>query len=1045
MNPVSSTTADRTLRVYLSATFRDFLGERRFLHTVFLPQVRWQWESLGLTLDLIDPGWDQAARAPTSEEAVEGDAKLTESLRLIDSCRPHFLCFLGQRYGKGFQRLTAQLVKVVPWIRTCRKGVSRLHLEMHHGFLQKPGAAPFAYVYLRGDNYFPSDDEEARRINLPDSEDEVRHLLRIGPDLEAANRPLRPYDCKWDAARKESCDFDSLRDQLLVDFGAMVRAQIPDFPELRWEAEPVAPPSPETPPKPERKPEMPSEAGTLADFEEQPKVNPLELALEDLLGSDSDLADGVIRPKDLLDRAGAAWTTPSLDVKVPDWMEPSPAAPPLAPAPVEPREPPKQIDAPVSMPELSERPAGTVADIRIESPPVAEGPGTPEPPKASDSWDDETMSLPKPEPEPVPPAEEPKPAPAPVPRGAQFDENVQFTVFRPRIVEPEWWYDLLAYAHLGEKRPDAPPTELDPYLRVTDDAKAYLGSAFETFSSLRQDSLHVVPKYGEITFAPEVPGVEFNPPTRTFRWLESVHREDFRFRAESSQDGKTARGKLSVYLGAILLADVPIAIRVQSDSESLPGASILDEERAKPYRKIFASYAHDDASIVEQFESYVKTFGDEYLRDCRSLRAGQVWNEELRRMIREADVFQLFWSSRSMMSKACREEWEYALSLGRPNFIRPTFWEQPMPARKEPSLPPKGLAELHFQFIGVQVETRPELIYPVDVPPDLGVSLPPPKDETPPPKIDKPPKDKKPRWPPPPPKREKADEASESFELSNDSNAPAKPATLPPVPPPEAVRPEGKTGVPRSFSDGDISFELPVKEKESSPGVGKGQPGDDLQMISEEELLRGNTGMGFPLPDLGAKLKPKAQAKPKSEGKPEAKPESRPKPKPTPEFPSVPKSGNPPSDEDATMMLDDDLVSSPPPPTPPPKPPAKPPTLGRSSKPPAKPTPPIPVKSVKPPSPMVPPPLPPRALAASDDRDSSSELPAPQSRPRPQRMPRVERSDSNPIVIAESNYVPRDGRDSKQRQRGLPTWLVGLIALVVLGAIGLVTVLILRN
>src|SRR4051812_9271022 len=121
MSPVTKTTADLTLRVYLSATFRDFLGERRFLHTAFLPKVRWQWEDLGLTLELVDPGWDHTSQAPTSEEAVEGDATLTDSLRLIDSCRPHFLCFLGQRYGKGFQRLTAQLVKVVPWIRSCRK------------------------------------------------------------------------------------------------------------------------------------------------------------------------------------------------------------------------------------------------------------------------------------------------------------------------------------------------------------------------------------------------------------------------------------------------------------------------------------------------------------------------------------------------------------------------------------------------------------------------------------------------------------------------------------------------------------------------------------------------------------------------------------------------------------------------------------------------------------------------------------------------------------------------------------------------------------
>jgi hypothetical protein len=37
------------------------------------------------------------------------------------------------------------------------------------------------------------------------------------------------------------------------------------------------------------------------------------------------------------------------------------------------------------------------------------------------------------------------------------DEDVQFTVYRPRAVVPERWYTLLAFAHLAAKRGDAPP------------------------------------------------------------------------------------------------------------------------------------------------------------------------------------------------------------------------------------------------------------------------------------------------------------------------------------------------------------------------------------------------------------------------------------------------------------------------------------------------------------------------------------------------------------------------------------------------------------
>ena len=49
-----------------------------------------------------------------------------------------------------------------------------------------------------------------------------------------------------------------------------------------------------------------------------------------------------------------------------------------------------------------------------------------------------------------------------------------------------------------------------------------------------------------------------------------------------------------------------------------------------------------------------------------------------------------------MGSPHVRREWEYALSLGRPAFIRPTFWEDPFPESPKDSLPPESLRRLHF-------------------------------------------------------------------------------------------------------------------------------------------------------------------------------------------------------------------------------------------------------------------------------------------------------------------------------------------------------------
>ena len=62
--------------------------------------------------------------------------------------------------------------------------------------------------------------------------------------------------------------------------------------------------------------------------------------------------------------------------------------------------------------------------------------------------------------------------------------------------------------------------------------------------------------------------------------------------------------------------------------------------------------------------------------------------------LREADVFQLFWSTSSMTSTRCRRQWEAAVALDRPDFVRPLYWERPMP--RAPDLPPPELAGLRF-------------------------------------------------------------------------------------------------------------------------------------------------------------------------------------------------------------------------------------------------------------------------------------------------------------------------------------------------------------
>lgn len=280
-----------------------------------------------------------------------------------------------------------------------------------------------------------------------------------------------------------------------------------------------------------------------------------------------------------------------------------------------------------------------------------------------------------------------------------LDENVRFTVYRPKTVLPEKWYPMLAFAHLSERRADAPANEPDPVEEVRRQADRVLGQHVGQYQKTTQDTVEAVARSGEITFVPDVPGIEFNPPYRTFAWQESVHREEFHLKASAELNDKTAKGRLSVFLGSLLLAEVNLSIGVDGSLGTRLETTEMETGEADRFRKIFACYSRKDTRIVEEYEAYALSLGDRYLRDCRDIHAGEVWSDRVAEMIQEADVFQLFWSSNSMHSRFAKQEWEHALSLSRSHFVRPVYWEEPLPECPEKHLPPENLRRLHFQRV----------------------------------------------------------------------------------------------------------------------------------------------------------------------------------------------------------------------------------------------------------------------------------------------------------------------------------------------------------
>ncbi|MCO8274352.1 Hsp70 family protein [Actinoplanes sp. TRM 88003] len=298
------------------------------------------------------------------------------------------------------------------------------------------------------------------------------------------------------------------------------------------------------------------------------------------------------------------------------------------------------------------------------------------------------------------------------PRRALLDDDVRFTVYRPRRLTPGEWESLLLYAHKSDPVAGSP----DPLAEVERRARQHFGGSGARSHSV--DAARPLTRGAALRVVPELDGAECNPPSAELRWQEAVHEVAFRVRPLLGA-GQVVRGSVRVWCGPLVLGEVSVALPVGG---APTGAAPLSPEPMKRYRRIFPSYSSRDRDVVRQFVVAAQALGDTYLQDILTLRAGEDWDQRLLELIAEADVFQLFWSSNSMTSPNCRREWERALALRRPSFVRPVYWEDPLPRAPHLDLPPAQLQALHFAKVPVLVPAASPTADQAPIPMNAGGS-----------------------------------------------------------------------------------------------------------------------------------------------------------------------------------------------------------------------------------------------------------------------------------------------------------------------------------
>jgi hypothetical protein len=266
-----------------------------------------------------------------------------------------------------------------------------------------------------------------------------------------------------------------------------------------------------------------------------------------------------------------------------------------------------------------------------------------------------------------------------VPQTAPADTAVHFSAWHPRALPAGESAKLLVYAHLLAVR-DA----------VARDAGQVLGKAARSYREAQATASASIAEGTEITVVPQAAGLAFDPPQARLTWSGDWQRADFTMTSTAERAGHVVEGSISFYVGPLLIADLRLPVVVPRTG-AVAGDSEPAMQSARMYQAVFASYSHADTAVVEAMETACKALGMDYLRDVMTLKSGQNWSNELLHMIEEADIFQLFWSSASCQSPYVEQEWRHALGLGKGEaFIRPIYWERPLPSVPEP------LSKIHF-------------------------------------------------------------------------------------------------------------------------------------------------------------------------------------------------------------------------------------------------------------------------------------------------------------------------------------------------------------
>jgi WD40 repeat protein len=183
----------KTVRVFISSTFRDMHAERDHLVRFVFPKLRQELVQRRIHLVDVDLRW-----GVTSEQ----DA-LSVCREVVDECRPRFLCMLGGRYG---------------WVPPGRTR-SITAAEIHYGVLDRDHTSRgFAYFYFRDPSATAAMAEVAPgEFREPAGSHGAVALAELKTAIVESGLQPFIYRAQWDDQSRRLIGLKELGDRVYVD------------------------------------------------------------------------------------------------------------------------------------------------------------------------------------------------------------------------------------------------------------------------------------------------------------------------------------------------------------------------------------------------------------------------------------------------------------------------------------------------------------------------------------------------------------------------------------------------------------------------------------------------------------------------------------------------------------------------------------------------------------------------------------------------------------------------------------------------------------